>query len=148
MDKLASGYKALVRKAWQFFYLSQRSWSKPIEQAGLTISSFPVLEMIVSKPGINQQEITDEISLDKSCTSRACKALEANGFIRREKNPNCPHGYLCYPTEKAPALVDEIISQECRYINALFAQEDPAELERAIALLAHLTKQLRDEKEA
>ena len=77
MDQLANNSKPLVRTAWRLFYLSHRAWSQPIEQAGLTTSSFPVLEMIVQNPGITQQEITDQVSLDKSCTSRACKALEA-----------------------------------------------------------------------
>ena len=67
---------------------------------------------------------------------------------RWRATPNCSHGFLCYPTEKAPAIVDEIIARECQQINTLFDQEDPAEMERSIALLTHLTEKLRNEKEA
>jgi len=142
MDQLTREYKTLVRKAWQLFYLSHRSWNTPITEAGLSISNFPVLETIVQRPGITQQEITDEIRMDKSCTSRACKFLEANGFIRREKSTNCTHGFLCYPTEKALLAVEQVISRECGHIHTLFEQEDPAEIERSIELLSHLASLL------
>ena len=145
MDQLAKNYKTLVRNAWRLFYLSHRAWSQPIEQAGLTTASFPVLEMIVQNPGVTQQEITDQISLDKSCTSRACKVLESEGFIRREKSLEAAHAFRCYPTEKAAPVVEAIIEKESRHIHGLFEGENPAEMEKAIGLLAHLIEQLQKE---
>lgn len=145
MDQLARNYKKLVRNAWRLFYLSHRAWSQPIEQAGLTSTSFPVLEMIVQNPGVSQQDITDQISLDKSCTSRACKALEAAGFIRREKCLKAAHAFRCYPSEKAADVVAEIIEKESRHIHQLFEEEDPAEMEKAVALLAHLIDKMQKE---
>lgn len=145
MDQLANDYKTLVRNAWRLFYLSHRAWSSPIEEAGLTTTSFPVLEMIVQHPGVTQQEITDQVSLDKSCTSRACKALEADGFIRREKCLQSAHAFRCYPTEKAPAVVDAIVEKEIRHIHSLFDEENPGEMERSIAFLSHLVERLQNE---
>ncbi len=143
MDQLAKNYKTLVRNAWRLFYLSHRAWSRPIEQAGLTTASFPVLEMIVQNPGVTQQEITDQVSLDKSCTSRACKALEAAGFIRREKCLKAAHAFRCYPTEKAAAVVDEIVEKESQHIHRLFEEENPAEMKKTIALLEQLIERLK-----
>jgi len=143
MDQLTKNYKMLVRNAWRMFYLSHRAWAKTIESAGLTTASFPVLEMIVQHPGITQQEMTDQISLDKSCTSRACKALEAGGFIRREKSSDSAHAFRCYPTEKAPAVVEKIIEEECRHIHLLFNNENVGNFEQANAFLTHLTEKMQ-----
>ena len=145
MDQLSKNYKMLVRNAWRLFYLSHRAWSQPIEQEGLTTTSFPVLEMIVQNPGITQQEITDLVSLDKSCTSRACKALETDGFIRREKCQKAAHAFRCYPTDKAFGVVDEIVQKETEHIHRLFEGEDSAEMAKTVTLLAHLVEQLQKE---
>ncbi|MBR6767453.1 MAG: MarR family transcriptional regulator, partial [Clostridia bacterium] len=80
MDKLTGDYKSLVRSSWRLFYLSHRAWAKAIEDMGLTTSTYSPLEMIVQNPGVTQQEISDELSIDKSCTSRSCRILEENGF--------------------------------------------------------------------
>jgi len=140
---LSNNYRCLVRNAWRLFSLSHRTWDATIEDVGLTSTSFSVLEMIVQTPGVTQQEIADHISLDKSCTSRACKALETDGFIRREKSLKSAHAFRCYPTDKAAAVVDDIVQKESRHIHRLFEAESQAEMERTIALLAHLIEQLQ-----
>ena len=145
MDQLSKDYKKLVRNAWRLFYLSHKAWAATIEEAGLTTASFPVLEMIVQNPGVTQQEITDQVSLDKSCTSRACKALEAGGFIRREKCLKSAHAFRCYPTEKAPEVVEMIIQQESQHIHDLFGAQNPDDFARASAFLADLTEKMRKE---
>ena len=145
MDQLASNYKMLVRNAWRLFYLSHGAWAASMAEAGLTSSSFSVLEMIVQNPGVTQQEITEQISLDKSCTSRACKTLEAAGFIRREKSLQSAHAFHCYPTEKAAGVVEDIVEKESRHIHRLFEGEDPACMEKAVKLLSHLIEQLQKE---
>ena len=144
MDQLVKDYKALVRNAWKLFYLSHRAWADPIEEAGLTTASFPVLEMIVQNPGVTQQEITEQVSLDKSCTSRACKALEADGFIRREKCLTSAHAFRCYPAGRAEEVVADIVEKESRHIHSLFDSESAADIEHSIGLLAHLIEQLKE----
>lgn len=143
MDQLARNYKKLVRNAWRLFYLSHKAWAVSIEEAGLTTASFPVLEMIVQNPGVTQQEITEQVSLDKSCTSRACKALEAAGFIRREKSLQSAHAFRCFPTEKAPEVVERITGQEARHIHALFENQNPESFTRANDFLAELIETMQ-----
>jgi len=142
MDKLSNEYKRLVRNAWKLFYLSHRVWAKPIEELGLSTATFSPLEIIVQNPGVNQQVIADELSLDKSCTSRACKFLETNGFIIREKDTDCAHGFRCYPTEKAKDVYQKVMEIEDVHIHALFSDANIDELDSSIALLDHLIDRL------
>lgn len=143
VDKLFADYKMLVRSAWRLFYHTHRTWAVSIEAKGLTTASFPILEMIVNHPGVTQQEITDQISLDKSGTSRACKLLETKGFIRREKCLQAAHAFRCYPTEQAVGIVEDVVRQESAHIHRLFDGEDPADMEAAVAILSRLTDQLK-----
>lgn len=142
MDKLSKEYKRLVRSSWRLFYLSHRVWAKPIEELGLSTATFSPLEIIVQNPGVNQQVVADELSLDKSCMSRACKFLETNGFITREKSTDCTHGFRCYPTEKALNAYQKVMDMEDVHIHALFSDANINELESSIALMNRLIDRL------
>ena len=143
MDKLTKDYKDLVRSSWRLFYLSHRAWAKAIEDLGLSTGTYSPLELIAQKPGITQQEISDELSIDKSCTSRSCKQLESSGFIRKEKSPDCTHGFKCFPTDKGLEACEKIIGIERIHIHALFEDIDLEQLEKSTALLNSLIDRLK-----
>jgi len=144
LDQLTERYKALVRRSWRFFSLSHRAWAKAMEQMGLSTSTFPVLEITVQLPGITQQQISDELSIDKSCTSRACSHLEKSGYICRKKSPDFTHGLRCFPTEEGKQVCQAIIDMETNHIRTLFQQTDSRPLEDAAALLQQLIDQLKN----
>lgn len=146
MDKLTKEYKSLVRSSWRLFYLSHRVWTKAVEDMELSTATYSPMEMIVQNPGITQQEISDELSIDKSCTSRACRFLETNGFIRKEKSPDCTHGFKCFPTEKAIEVCEKVAEVERIHIHALFEDVDTDELGTASALLDGLIEKLKTQQ--
>ena len=142
MDQLTCRYKELVRNSWRIFSLSHRMWNEPMAQAGLSTATFPILETIILSPGISQQEISDVMSLDKSCTSRGCKLLETNGLIRREKSQRVAHGFHCYPTEEGHAVFKDIITKEKAQIHALFESENLEDIARTAAVMERLVERL------
>ena len=142
MDQLACRYKELVRNAWRIFSLSHRVWNEPMAESGLSSATFPILETIVLSPGISQQEISDVMSIDKSCTSRGCKHLETSGLIRREKSMRFSHGFHCHPTEEGVAVFNEIIAKERAQIHAMFDEEDPEEIAHAVLVMERLLERL------
>ena len=143
MDRFAKSYKGLVRSAWRLFSLSHRAWGESMAEAGLSTSTFPLLESIVRKPGISQQEIADDLSIDKSCSSRGCRFLESKGFIRREKSQLVAHGFLCYPTEKGLKVCEEVISKEEAKIHEIFGGAPPEDMEKAADLLQQLLQDVQ-----
>ncbi len=142
MDQLTKEYKSLVRNGWRFFYLSHKAWTKAIEEQGLSTSTYPVMEITVLNPGITQRDIADQLSIDKSCASRACKFLETNGFIYKEKSAEYTHGFRCFPTEKAMEICRMIIGLEGKHIHALFENIDTEKIEGANAVLSRLIEKL------
>lgn len=145
MDQLTQSYKELVRNSWRLFSLSHRAWNEPMTEAGLSSSTFPLLECVVLRPGISQQEIADELSMDKSVVSRGCRYLETEGFIRREKSLRVAHGFLCQPTEKGLKTCEEVLVKEQIKIQELFSGENPDCLIRANRLMKHLLEQMLKE---
>lgn len=143
MDALTHDVKHLVRQSWRLFSQAHHAWAKIFAQVDLNTSTFPIIESIVAKPGITQQEIADELNIDKSCTSRSCRYLENNGFIRREKNEECTHGLRCYPLEKAISAHETVLEAIQGQIHALFDQESQQRIQDATEYIAHMTEQFK-----
>ena len=144
MDELTRDYKALVRNAWRVFSLSHRSWSKSLETFGLSTSTFPILEAILQQPGIGQQEISDELSIDKSCTSRGCRFLEENGFIYRKKSSDHAHGFQCFPCVKGIQAFEQVLAAEHQQIHKIFSSEEHDEVKKTLEMLVRLVEKLKD----
>lgn len=144
MDELTRDYKALVRNAWRVFSLSHRSWSKSLETFGLSTSTFPILEAILQQPGIGQQEISDELSIDKSCTSRGCRFLEEEGFIERKKSSDHAHGFQCFPCEKGIQTFEQVLLAEHQQIHKAFTAEEHEQVKETLEMLLRLVEKLKD----
>lgn len=54
--------------------------------------------------GINQEELSNLLNIDKATTARAIKKLEENGYVIRKQNPNDKRAYKIYLTEQAIKL--------------------------------------------
>jgi len=59
------------------------------------------LKLILSRPGITQDQLTAELKFDKATTARSVKQLENSGYIERKDDPNDRRSHLLYPTPKA-----------------------------------------------
>lgn len=58
--------------------------------------------------GINQDHLSELISIDKATTARAIKKLEQEGYVLRKVNSQDKRSYEIYVTDKGNALKDII----------------------------------------
>lgn len=63
--------------------------------------------------GINQEELTRELLIDKATTARALSKLEQEGYVKRERDPVDKRAYRVFITGKA-RKVRPIIYQTVR----------------------------------
>jgi DNA-binding MarR family transcriptional regulator len=70
----------------------------------LTIEQWAVLYSLWDKNGLTQQEIAAGLHLEKSTVSRALVALERDGWVRREKDPDDARLKRVFVTAKADAV--------------------------------------------
>ncbi|MED1203041.1 MarR family winged helix-turn-helix transcriptional regulator [Heyndrickxia acidicola] len=71
---------------------------KPFQIGGGGQHSF--LKAIFAQPGINQDQLTQDLKFDKATTARAVKHLEEAGYIKRLIDEKDRRSYRLYPTQK------------------------------------------------
>ncbi|MGW9527187.1 MarR family winged helix-turn-helix transcriptional regulator [Paenibacillus terrae] len=59
------------------------------------------LKLILQRPGITQEQLTNELKFDKATTARSVRQLEESGYIERETDPNDRRSHLLFPTAKS-----------------------------------------------
>ncbi len=116
------------------------------EQHGLRGYQASFLLEIVRNPKISQDQLTQNMHLDKSNIARGCHALLENGYIEMHKNENDRRFVQLVATPKGRALSETIV-EKLKAQRAFLMQDFDAESEaqflmyldwlksRAIALL-------------
>lgn len=109
-----------------------------LKHSGIGKGQYIFLNALYKKDGINQEELSDYLKIDKGTTAKALKKLEAEGFVRRSVSRDDKRSYHVHLTEKAMSVKDEVRSALIGWRNVLtdgFAEE---EKERALDLLARM----------
>lgn len=68
------------------------------------------LTRIYENPGINQEELSYMLKMDKTTVAKALKKLEENSFIERIRSEEDNRQWLLYPTKKLLSIYDELES--------------------------------------
>lgn len=92
---------ALVRK------INSR-WDAAFKVYDIPPSHGYLIRLILSQPGISQQQIAHELALDKSTIARFVNKLELNGWLLRSVSESDSRGKKVMPAEKALALQDDL----------------------------------------
>lgn len=85
---------------------------------------------ICDNPGLSQENIVNELHIDRGAVARAVKQLESNGYIIRTNVPGDKRQYSIYPTAKAQEtcqLIRNIVA-DCEN----FLVQDLTEVEREL----------------
>ena len=82
--------------------------AKRLENYGAAGGLFMILLTVSCKDGINQEQISDYLKIDKATTAKAVKRLECEQYVRRETDADDKRINRVYITEKAVEAVAEI----------------------------------------
>ena len=82
--------------------------SKEISKFGIGSGQIMFLMQLYKKDGISQEELAENLHIDKGTTCRAIKKLEEEGFLIRVKDENDKRAYKLYLTEKSKDMEDNI----------------------------------------
>jgi len=83
-------------------------FSKKFSKYGIGAGQYLFLLNLYTHDGITQEQLTDEIKLDKATTARAIKRLEDEGYITRMKKENDRRAYNLKLTEKAELIREDV----------------------------------------
>jgi len=76
-------------------------WEQAFQEFGLSPAHAYLLRVVLGNPGITQQGIATELSLEKSTVARFVEVLEAKGYLLRKKSGR---KQLVFPTKMAKSI--------------------------------------------
>ena len=118
---------------------AMRFREKELADTGLAGCQTPYLTALCRRPGITQEELARELSVNKSSVTRQLCALEEKGWVRREADPNDKRSMLVYPTEQAQAFMPRLF--QCYrdwndYLTQDFTEEEQTLLSQLMVRIA------------
>ena len=74
----------------------------------MTSGSYPYLLTLYNNDGINQNQISRELDIDKAMSARELKKLIKLGYVTKEMDQEDARAYKLYLTESGRSLIPEI----------------------------------------
>ena len=98
-----------------------------------------LLTVLGRRDGLSQGEFTQEYEMDPSRVTRTAQSLEADGLIRRERDPEDNRVMRMYLTDEGSEVLDRLpeINEQLRSRgHSVLSEEEFEELRRMLGLLA------------
>jgi DNA-binding MarR family transcriptional regulator len=132
---LAAGFGILVRRAHRAF---ARALALKLEEHDLTIGQFQLLRVLLSRDGLTQRELSDYVEVKKGALTTLFNGLEAEGYVRRTRNPDDVRKVNVFLTAKSKALRTELIDLST-FLNRTAMRGIPAEDIRTATVVLNRT---------
>ena len=113
-------------------------------ETGLSAPKWFVLVILSRRDGIGQGEVSQLFEVDPSRVTRIAQALEGDGLVRRERDPEDNRVVRMYLTEEGRRWLRELPDLNRRIerrIRSVFSDEEHEELQRMLGLLAEAMKE-------
>lgn len=115
----------------------------PLKELGIPKGRIGFLMTLFQYEGIAQEELTNHMCIDRAATARVLQAMETEGLIRREEDPNDRRKKLVYPTDAARALQSGLMDALAEQNAALFAGLNQDEQNQFLAMLDRMVANMR-----
>ena len=113
-------------------------------ETGLSAPKWFVLVVLSRRDGIGQGEVSQLFEVDPSRVTRIAQALEGDGLVRRERDPEDNRVVRMYLTEEGRRWLRKLPDLNRRVekrIRSVFSEEEHEELQRMLGLLAGAMKE-------
>ena len=112
-------------------------------EVGLSAATWLLLSMLIEEDGTSQGEVSHRFEVDPSRITRLAQRLEAEGLLRRERDPEDNRVVRLYATEEGRLLVESCQERREEFeerIRREFTLEELAEFRRALCVITKLMK--------
>ncbi|MDY3918655.1 MAG: MarR family winged helix-turn-helix transcriptional regulator [Candidatus Limivivens sp.] len=135
------------RSIASIFRKSQLYWNQALKEADIGAAESPILLLLYRGDGRTQEEITQEVGVDKSAIARAVQALETKGFLARRKDEADRRCNRIYLTEKAESYREAAEAAKLQWNTILqnhMSEEEQEMLSRLLQTAAANAKEWSD----
>ena len=121
-----------------------RNFADATRQFNLRSGLMSSLEIIRANPGISQQDLSDEVGLDKSVTVLIIDLLEERGLAERRKSGGDRRRYSLFATEAGEAHLKELFAIMSKTEDRVLHGVNDDELRWLMSILDRLYDNLDD----
>ena len=126
---------------WAQGYVARRT-----NNAQLTPSQIQALRHITYHNIMSQQELVEDMGVDKAAVTRLVAGLEELGYVTRTADPKDRRAKLIRATESAMQVKDDVIALEEAYYTWLLEGLEPEERENFARYMDRLLQRAREGK--
>ena len=95
-------------------------------------------------PGRSQEELAQELCLNKSTVARSLNSLEEKGYITRTPLPNDKRQFSVFPTEKMQTILPEVKKASEEWMKLLSSDISEDELKIFDSVLERMQARARE----
>ena len=103
-------HKHIAKYISQLYRKGSSYINKEISKHGIGSGQFMFLLELYKKDGKNQEEIAEDLKMDKGTTARALKKLEEQGFLTRLRDERDKRSNKIYLSDKAKNIREDIFN--------------------------------------
>ncbi len=136
----AAGEDSLMPLLGLAFWRMKHAFEREV---GLGAATWFLLSMLIEEDGTSQGEVSHRFEVDPSRITRLAQRLEAEGLLRRERDPQDNRVVRLYATEEGRLLVEGCQERREEFeerIRREFTLEELAEFRRALCVITKLMK--------
>ncbi len=115
-----------------------------ISAEDLQSSHYAFVLAVCRKPGRSQEELAQELCVNKSTVARNLNYLEEKGYITRQSLPNDKRQFSVFPTEKMFTVLPEIKAVSAEWMALLSEGITNDELEIFNSVLKRMQEKARE----
>jgi DNA-binding MarR family transcriptional regulator len=125
----------IIKLTNSIYRCNQAFIDEKFQKYGLTAGSYSYLIVLNKKPGISQNEISKELSVDKAMSARTIKKLIELGYVEKIENENDVRCFKLYITENGKKIVPDIKKVIDDWIEILLKGNSKENVEKGIQFL-------------
>jgi len=138
-QKLVRGFTIIERKHRKYMNHS-------LSQDGINNVAYSYVIIIKKNPGISQDNLADELGVNKSRVARIVRDLETVGYITREPSPGNRRQYMLKLTGSGEDLYKVIIEKSIEWGNYISLGIDEKDKESIIRIIDKILDNLDEKK--
>jgi DNA-binding MarR family transcriptional regulator len=100
------------------------------------------LVRVMENPGVNQEDLSQSLRIDKTTTAKALKKLEEKGYIKRVKSKDDRRSFCLWPTKKTRDIYPQLIESIIRTAEQGVANFSDVEIKQLLNLLQKFRKEI------
>ncbi len=133
-----------IRKVSVLHRLNPNALSGPVSEFGISRGMLPFMMEVLTHEGIIQEDITQNLSIDRAATARVLQHMETDGLVVRKEDPKDRRRKHVYATPKAHELQDSLMDVLHQHKDSLFSGFDEKEQLQFLDMLDRMIANMRE----